>query len=107
MSRADLLEYATFRKLEAEGLSQSSRQEYLLEVVIQEILWICEGLGRNVKVDELRMRLSHPDFVHIQKPVSVHKIGAAEEMRKATQDVGEWILSYAQKMGVVLTKKHG
>jgi len=94
------------RKLEAEGPDRSNRQEYLLEAVLKAVLLIGHVLrSGDMKFEELVSYFTDPDDVHIQKPIREPKFGAAAEMRKANQDVGEWILTLAQQQGITLTKK--
>ena len=58
-----------------------------------------------MKFTELVSYFTDPDDVHIQKPTREPKLGAAAEMQKANQDVGEWILTLAQQQGITLTKR--
>jgi len=94
------------RKLEAEGLDWSNRQDYLLEAVLQSVLYIWHELcGGDMKFTELVSCFADQDGVHIQKPTREPKLGAAAEMQKANQDIGEWMFTLAQQQGITLTKK--
>ena len=97
------------RKLEAEGLDWSNRQDYLLEAVLQAVqwmdYWVSSYLGYGITLKEFKNCLSDPDLVHIAKTVLEPKLGAAAERKKAEQDVGEWMLTHAQQQGITLTKK--
>ena len=79
------------RKLEAEGLNRSNRLEYLLEAVLKTVL-LHYGFETGLTQERLEKHLYDPNWVHVAKPVIEPKMGGAAQMRKAEQDVGEWMV---------------